>query len=151
MVNHEVDTWIRNATFAAAPTPASEDPLEVESMGGAIGGKKRPRGVTVEETEDEARSCPQSVGNTIRSQRNRFATPADGRNPGELDKSQLDTPVLQPLPFPMPENYPRVNENNPSASSPLICLQRHCPLCFSGSKPNLSNSVCVSGLENVLR
>ena len=148
MVNHEVDTWIRNTTFAAAPTPASEDPLEVESMGGAIGGKKQPRGVTVEETEDKDRSCPQSVTNTSGSQGNRFAAPVDGWNPGELDKSQLGTPVLRPPPFPMPEDYPRVNEKTPNASSPSIYLQRHCPLCFSGSKPNLSHSACVSGLAS---
>jgi hypothetical protein len=131
-------------------------------MEGTTGGKTRPRVVTVEEIEDEDRPRSplrsQSVTSATESGRNRLTTPeqngdiqchiADGRPFGEPDRSQLGVPVLQPLPFPMPGHFPRVEENTPSTSLPSVYLQRRCPICFSGSKPKLSNSACVSGLAN---
>ena len=159
--NHEVSTWIRNATFAAS-TAVPEIFPETGSMEGIMEGKTRPRGVTVEETEDE--DLPhsslhlQSKTNTTGSLDNCMATPrqsgdtqfhiANGRDPGESEKSQLGMPVSHSLPFPMPRDLPRINENTPSAVSPSVYLQGRCPVCFSGSKPNLSNSACVSGLES---
>jgi hypothetical protein len=102
---------------------------------------------TVEEIEDEDRSpLPQSDTNSTGSWRNRLET--DDRDGGEPDISQSGTPVLQPLPFPIPRDFPRVNENTPSAISPSFYLQRRCPICFSTRKPTLPNSACVSGLAN---
>jgi hypothetical protein len=57
--------------------------------------------------------------------------------------SVTDVSGLQPLPFPMPREYPRVNESVPNVSSLSIYLQRQCLICFSGRKLNLNTSACV--------
>lgn len=112
------------------------------------GAKTQPRGVTVEDEERlNLPLFPQSDANSTGSWHNRLDT--DVQDGGEPDKSQLGTPVLQAPPFPIPRDFPRVNESTPSASSPSFCLQRRCPICFSTSKPNLLNSACVSGLANL--
>ena len=55
---------------------------------------------------------------------------------------QSDMPNVRPLPFPLPKDFLRMEENAPSADIPSIYLQRRCPICFSG-KPNLKTSTCV--------
>jgi hypothetical protein len=53
-----------------------------------------------------------------------------------------DMPSELPLPFPLPEDFPRMEEDVPIADVPSIYLQRRCPVCFSGT-PNLQTSTCV--------
>src|SRR5258706_13939682 len=53
-----------------------------------------------------------------------------------------DTPNKLPFPFPLPEDFPRMEEHVPRADLPSMYLQRRCPLCFSGM-PNLQTSACV--------
>ena len=118
--------------------------MEIVTTEGTMGGKIQPRGVTVEEIEDEDRSClppfPRSDANATGPWRNCLET---AQADGEPDESQLGMPVLQAPPFPIPRDFPRVNENTPSTISPSLHLQRRCPICFSAGKPNLPNSACV--------
>jgi len=75
-----------------------------------------------------------------------------GGNPaGEMATSSL--PALgaqdsQPLPFPMPKDLPRMNEKAVWDGSPSVYLQRRCPICFSGSKPELKTLVYVLGISD---
>ena len=57
-----------------------------------------------------------------------------------------DLPNALPLPFPLPQDFLRVEEDVPSADLPSIYLQRRCPVCFSGT-PNLETSACVLNPE----
>ena len=59
---------------------------------------------------------------------------------------QSDMPNSLHLPFPLPKEFLRMEENVPSAGAPSIYLQRRCPICFSG-KPNLQTSTCVLNSE----
>ena len=51
-----------------------------------------------------------------------------------------------PIPFPLPQDFLRIEENVPCSDLPSIYLQRRCPVCFSG-KPNLQTSACVLNPE----
>lgn len=110
----------------------------------------RPQGVTVEEIEDEELShfqlFPQPDDNAIEPRRNRME--ANRQDSSEPDESQLGALDLQPLPFPIPNYFPCVKENISTTNSPSLYLQKRCPICFSGTKPNLPSSACVSGLSN---
>jgi hypothetical protein len=46
------------------------------------------------------------------------------------------------FPFPLPKDFPQMEENAPRAGLLSIYLQRQCPICFSG-KANLQTSSCV--------
>src|SRR5258708_35376535 len=73
--NHEVNTWIRNMTFAAS-TPVLENSLETDNMEGTMRGNTQLQGVPV---EDKGHSClpvcPQCVTNTAESPLNCLGTP----------------------------------------------------------------------------
>src|SRR5882757_4307133 len=126
MAKHEVDTWIRNATSATnhplsriSPTAGGTEDVKEEVP-------TQLQGVTVEEIEDEGDVS--------------WSPPPH---------SAIDMAGSQPLPFPMPRDYPHANESIPNASSPSVYLQRRCPICFSGSRPNLKTSACVPTITTV--
>jgi len=162
-VDHEVDIWIQNATSTKT---TAQVPSGVRDGGAALEEKvNRPRGVMVEEVEDDDDashpSFPHSVVDVADSPFKYHRVPqhnegisinTTGGNPvGEMATSSL--PALgaqdsQPLPFPMPKDLPRVNKKAVWDGSPSVYLQRQCLICFSGSKPELKTSVYVLGISD---
>jgi hypothetical protein len=47
------------------------------------------------------------------------------------------------IPFPLSKVSHHINENEPHNSTPSIYLQKRCPVCFSGGKPEFRTSQCV--------
>jgi hypothetical protein len=162
-VDYEVDIWIRNATSAET---APQAPSGIRNGGAAPEEKRdRPRGATVEEVKDEddashlpsphqAVDATDSLFKYPRTPNHNEGVPIDAKcgNPaGEVATSSL--PALearesQPLPFPMPKDFPRVNEKVVLDGSPSVYLQRRCPVCFSGRKPELKTSAYVPGIPD---
>jgi hypothetical protein len=70
------------------------------------------------------------------------------RDVATLSLPALEARELQPLPFPMLKDFPRVNEKVVLDGSPSVYLQRWCPVCFSGRKPELKTSVYVPGIPD---
>jgi len=163
MVDHEVNIWIRNVTSTETTAQA---PSGVRDGGAVLEEKvNRPRGVMVEEVEDEDNAShppfPHPVVDAADSPFKYHRVPQHnegvsintmGGNPaGEMAMSSL--PALgaqdsQPLPFLMLKDLPRVNKKAVRDGSPSVYLQRWCPICFSGSKPELKTSAYVLGIPD---
>jgi hypothetical protein len=48
----------------------------------------------------------------------------------------------------MPKDFPRMNEKVVLDGSPSVYLQRQCPVCFSGRKPELKTLAYVLGIPD---
>ena len=147
MEMHEVDKWIRHATStkpAAAPTMCAKESATREVP-------TRLQGALVEEIEDEDsinRSAPEYPPDRTlpygRSNSLFQHSPYDqiGHGIASDGGSQSRTNTTG-VPFPLPKDFHHINENVSHASSPSIYLQKRCPVCFSGGKPELQTSQCV--------
>jgi hypothetical protein len=115
----EVDAWIRNTTSAVTAPPDNTNGRE-----------------NTMPTQGRLRSNDnESTGS--------MSKPLGGISMPFL---QSDMPNAIPTPFPLPKEFPWMEENVPSAGVPSIYLQRRCPICFS-RRPNLRTSECVLNLE----
>src|SRR5258708_24424481 len=107
MANHEVDTWIRNVASAAAA------PGEPSNTSGT------------ENTTEEGMT-DSTPGRSSISEGDRPIQSHTGFNkpPQEASGSslRLDLPDLPPLPFPLPKDFPRMEEDVPTANVPSIYL-----------------------------
>ena len=121
MANYEVDTWIQNVTSTEKVSSSNNSPTAGNTEDMKEEAPDLHQDATVEEIEGEGDASP----------------------PPLPPHSAIDVSGLQPLPFPTPKEYPRVNESVPTISSPSIYLQRRCPICFFGSKQNFNTSACV--------
>ena len=116
MADQEVETWIRTTTStSAARATAITTPDCSNDLEGNVTGS-----ISIEDNG----SISQPLEGT--------ATP----------RLHSDIPNSLPLPFPLPPDFLRIEENVLRAGVPSIYLQRRCPICFSG-KLNLQTSACV--------
>ena len=89
-------------------------------------------------------TSPDNTNATDRSSGIESSAPTS--EPPRRTATPSDMPNALPLPFPLPNDFLRMEENVPIAGVPSIYLQRRCPICFSGT-PNLQTSVCVMNSE----
>ena len=115
MADQEVETWIRTTTSTSAVTTTA-----ITTPGCS---NDLERNGVISLNEDDG-SISQPLEGT--------ATP----------RLHSVAPNSLPLPFPLPQDLMRIEENVPRAGVPSIYLQRRCPICFSG-KPSLRTSTCV--------
>ena len=157
MTDQEVDIWIRNTTFAVTasadntngtentnteipiqgrPPKLQEDPVQgVDDQGHTSGLLVFQSTTAIAITTPDRSSDTESSGFTSK--------PLGGTATAFF---QSDMPNVVPLPFPLPKDFLRMQENVPITGVPSIYLQRRCPICFSG-KPNLQTSTCILNSE----
>jgi len=97
----------------------------------------------VRNTTSATTTSPDNTNATDRSVGFESITPTSA-TPGRTATPfcQSDMPNAVSLPFPLPKDFLRMEENVPSAGGPSVYLQQRCPICFYRT-PNLQTSTCV--------
>ena len=122
MATHQVDTWILHTTLTkpmTAPTMNAEE--------GTL-----PQGCPYSPFEHPPFEMV-SHGLSRDSEMQSPPDPADA----QFYADAADTP------FPPLKDFHHIKENPLHDSMPSVCLQRQCPLCFSGGKPKFCSSQYV--------
>src|ERR1700755_1928745 len=101
MADQEVETWIRTTTSTSAVTTTAITTL------GCSNDLERNSVISLDEDDGS------------------ISQPLEGTATPQLHSDALNS---LPLPFPLPQDLMRIEENVPRAGVPLIYLQRQCPI-----------------------